>query len=52
MTCWTVYEHIVGDAFHSKKSGSALYNDGKQVSQIWCFPRHNSTTCSGHRKCV
>ena len=49
MICQSVQEHIVGDAFCSKKSSTMLLAHGQQASQNWClssFQKLYSTKCS------
>ena len=41
MTRWTVLEHIVGDAFCSKKSLSALLVHDPQALQKLCLSSHH-----------
>ena len=43
VTWRTVPEHIVADAFRSKKSSSALLVHEQQASQKRCFLNHHST---------
>ena len=50
MTWQTVYEHIVADAFRSKKSSSALLVHEKHAPQKWCLSSHHSTACGDHKR--
>ena len=46
----TVHEHLVTDAFRSKKSSSALFLYAKQTSQKWYLSSHHSTTCGDYKR--
>ena len=45
MTWQTVHEHIVADAFCSKKCSSGLLVHEQEASQKWYLLNHHSTAC-------
>ena len=49
MTWRTVHEHIVADAFHSKKSLLALLVYEQQAPQKLCLSIHHSNVCGEYK---
>ena len=46
----TIHQHIVAEAFRSKKSSSALLLHEQQASQKWSLSRRHLTACSDYKR--